>query len=334
MNPALRLHPLLLRPHLHFSSRNLNARQSSLLLHLVLRSTYSTTVPTPPIPTPPPPKPNRDHPPPPLDRPIGLPYPPEPLPPSPNTSATGKNGFRTLSQIYTDLSDPGRNLAKRRYLTRELAKPYFRDISRLSIADKGKSFVAPQRLFKREHALWFPNLNGRTLVAAGKDTTDVLRGRVSIVAVFSGTWAERQVGLWGLDEVAGMVREAGGEEGVVGRMDINIEENLLRYWIVMVFRGSLRRRMEESRWGRYFIVKEGLDDETRDQMGYHNSKVGYVYLLDEECRIRWAGSGPPIAEERAALIRGFKKLVADSKRKPGEVRAGGREGEGVNMGKT
>lgn len=204
----------------------------------------------------------------------------------------------------------------------------------MSVADKGKSFVAPQRLIKSEHALWFPNLNGQTLVAAGKDTTDVLRGRVSLVAVFSGTWAERQVELWGLDEVAGMAREAGRvEDGAVGRIDVNVEENSLRYWIVMMFRGSLRKRMEESRWGRYFIVKKGLDDETRDAMGYHNSKVGYVYLLDEECKIRWAGSGPPIAGERDALIKGVKKLVADSKQRSGEVRSGGKK-EGVNMVKT
>jgi len=117
----------------------------------------------------------------------------------------------------------------------------------------------------------------------------------------------------------------------VGRLDINVEENFLRYWIVMMFRGGLRRRMRESRWRRYFIIKEGLDDETRDAMGYYNAKVGYVYLLDEECRIRWAGSGPPIAGERDALIRGVKKLVADSKKKPSDARAG-RRGEGVDMG--
>ncbi|PWW71903.1 hypothetical protein C7212DRAFT_287108 [Tuber magnatum] len=332
MNPTLRLHLLLLRPHLQFPSRNLNAHQSSLLHHLLLRSTYST-VPTPA--TPPPPKPDRDYTPHPLDRPLGLPHPPEPLPPGPTTSTTKKTGFRTLSQIRTDLGDPERNLAKRQYLTKELAKPYFRDFSRLSKADKGKSFIAPQRLIKSEHALWFPNLNGRTLVAAGKDTTDVLKGRVSLVAVFSSTWAERQVELWGLDEVAGMVRGAGGgeEEGVVGRLDINVEENFLKYWIVMMFRGNLKRRIGESRWGRYFIIKEGLGDETRNAMGYYNSKVGYVYLLDEECRIRWAGSGPPIDGERDALIRGVKKLVADSKKKPGDVRAG-RKGEGANIGKA
>jgi len=161
----------------------------------------------------------------------------------------------------------------------------------------------------------------------------VLRGRVSLVAVFSGTWAERQAELWGLDEVARMAQEAGRVKGAVGRVDVNVEENSLRYWIVMMFRGSLRRRMEESRWGRYFIVKKGLDDETRDAMGYHNSKVGYVYLLDEECRIRWAGSGPPITGERDALIKGVKKLIADSKKESGEVMSGGKN-EGASMGKT
>ncbi|RPB06075.1 hypothetical protein L873DRAFT_1839550 [Choiromyces venosus 120613-1] len=326
MSLALRLRPPLLRPPLHLSSQNLNAHQYT--LHLLLKSAYSTSTTTPPTPAPKStPKPNRDHTPRPLDRPLGLPHPPEPLPQSP----TKNTGFRSLSQIRADLSDPGRHLAKREYLTKELAKPYFRDFSRLSIADKGKSFVAPQRLIKSEHALWLPNLNGKTLVAAGKDTTNVLRGRVSLVAVFSGTWAERQVALWGLDEVTGIVREEGGE---VGRVDVNVEENTLRYWIVMMFRGSLRRRIEESQWGRYFIVKEGLNDETRDAMGYHNSKVGYVYLLDEECRIRWAGSGPPIAGEREALIRGVKKLVADSKRRLEGIKAGGKEGERVNMGKT
>ncbi|CUS10627.1 unnamed protein product [Tuber aestivum] len=331
MNPVLRLHPLLLRPHLQFSSRNLNARQSS-LLRLLLKSAYST-VPAPAVA--PPPKPDRDYTPRPLDRPLGLPHPPEPLPLGPTTGATKKKGFRSLSQVRTDLGDPGQNLAKRQRLAKELAKPYFRDFSRLSKADKGKSFIAPQRLIKSEHALWFPNLNGRTLVAAGKDTTDVLKGRVSLVAVFSSTWAERQVGLWGLDEIVGLVPGAGGgeEEDVVGRLDINVEENFLRYWIVMMFRGGLRRRMRESRWRRYFIIKEGLDDETRDAMGYYNAKVGYVYLLDEECRIRWAGSGPPIAGERDALIRGVKKLVADSKKKPSDARAG-RRGEGVDMGET
>ena len=42
-----------------------------------------------------------------------------------------------------------------------------------------------------------------------------------------------------------------------------------------------------------------------------NSKVGYVYLLDENCRIRWAGSGPAQEEELNALNKGVLKLLEE-----------------------
>jgi ATPase complex subunit ATP10 len=38
-------------------------------------------------------------------------------------------------------------------------------------------------------------------------------------------------------------------------------------------------------------VGKGLSEDVRDAMGLLNSQVGYVYLVDTECRIRWAGSG-------------------------------------------
>lgn len=59
---------------------------------------------------------------------------------------------------------------------------------------------------------------------------------------------------------------------------------------------------------RYFIVEKGLDDDTRQQMGFWNGRVGYVYLLDWDCKIRWAGSGNADDEEKAALRRGVLKL--------------------------
>ena len=42
-----------------------------------------------------------------------------------------------------------------------------------------------------------------------------------------------------------------------------------------------------------------------------NSKVGYVYLLDENCRIRWAGSGPAEEHELEALNNGVRKLLQE-----------------------
>ena len=53
----------------------------------------------------------------------------------------------------------------------------------------------------------------------------------------------------------------------------------------------------------------------RDAMGLLNSKVGYTYLLDGACRIRWAGSGIAEGDEREGLVRGVRKLIEEAKGK-------------------
>lgn len=59
----------------------------------------------------------------------------------------------------------------------------------------GKSFLAPPRPFKRSLSLYFPNLFGRTLLKDDRkprDTTPLLEGRLSVVAVSGNMWAENQ----------------------------------------------------------------------------------------------------------------------------------------------
>jgi mitochondrial ATPase complex subunit ATP10 len=50
----------------------------------------------------------------------------------------------------------------------------------------------------------------------------------------------------------------------------------------------------------------------REALGIANSKVGYVFLVDGECRIRWAGSGNALEGEAEALARGVRRLVEES----------------------
>ncbi|KAM0803993.1 ATP10 protein-domain-containing protein [Usnea florida] len=78
--------------------------------------------------------------------------------------------------------------------TKKVAKPYFREWTNMRY-HRGKTFLSPPKLFKAESALYFPNMMGYTLAAPSlktASTTTVLRGKTSIVSVFSGTWAERQ----------------------------------------------------------------------------------------------------------------------------------------------
>ena len=201
--------------------------------------------------------------------------------------------------------------------TAKISRPYFRDWGNLQFHE-GKSFIAPPRLFKAELSLFFPNLCGETLLKtdkAARDTTPLLAGKASVVSVFSSQWAENQVATFVSDKANPALREVLDESGDVAQLvNVNYEDNAGKAWLVRMFRGSLRRRFPEQDWDKYFLVRRGITDDIRESIGLLNSKVGYTYLVDQHCRIRWAGSGTSHPEECASLAKGLARLVNEIKR--------------------
>lgn len=127
-------------------------------------------------------------------------------------------------------------------------------------------------------------------------------------------------------------------------MVINIEETRLRAFILKASRGGLRKVIAEEAWERYFVVNKGLHPGgrwkapadfpggVREALGISNTKVGYVYLVDWECRIRWAGSAKADAGEAEALAKGVTKLVEDmqkEKERQSDSKEGRREEDGA-----
>ena len=200
-----------------------------------------------------------------------------------------------------------------------MAKPYFRDWTNMSF-HKGKSFLAPPRPFKADVSLYFPNLYGRTLVKDSdkkeRDTTPTLEGKVSVVCVFNSMWAERQVGTF-VDRKANpeLHQLLSENKGTAQLVKINVEDNYFRNMLLTMFMGRLRKTTPEEDWNKYFLVRRAVSDEIREHIGLLNSKVGYVYVVDKECRIRWAGSGDAEGDENAGLVRAMQRVLAEMGKK-------------------
>jgi hypothetical protein len=51
----------------------------------------------------------------------------------------------------------------------------------------------------------------------------------------------------------------------------------------------------------------------KEPLGITNKHVGYIYLVDQHAKIRWAGCGFATPEEREALRRGVAVLLGRAK---------------------
>jgi mitochondrial ATPase complex subunit ATP10 len=201
--------------------------------------------------------------------------------------------------------------------TRQAAKPYFREWKNMRYHE-GKTFLSNPRLFKRDKALYFPNLYGITLASPRKpqNTTPLLRGKISVVNLFSSLWAEQQVATF-MDPVQNSslheALQSGKAAALAQKVDICLEENAMKAWLVRMFMWRMRQSMPVEDHKRYFLVRKGLTDELKEAIGMMNSKVGYIYLVDDDCRIRWAGSGPAQKMEIESLNSGLRKLIEEKK---------------------
>jgi len=241
----------------------------------------------------------------PLGRPIGFSQPPQ----------SGENtGTTTAKKDYSGMSLKERHLAKRRDLVEKWSSNYFRDFKNIRKYRSGKTFLANPRIFKKAAAMYFPNFRGNTLEKSNADTTDVIQGKVSVVNIYSSAWGEAQVKTFtGRQENPELSKVIEENAGLAQQVDINIEENSVKAWIVGMFAWRMRLMRKKEDWGKYFVVRRGVSGLIRESIGLLNGRVGYVYLVDADCKIRWAGSANAEDTEKDDLVRGLKRVIEEEK---------------------
>ncbi|KAI5283100.1 Mitochondrial ATPase complex subunit atp10 [Ascosphaera aggregata] len=223
-----------------------------------------------------------------------------------------------MRERRADLVDQQKNLQRRQELVRELNRGYFSEWRDMKY-HQGKTWIAPTRIFRGDKAGYMPNFYGRSIAkeekGREKGTTGLLLGKISIVSVYSSAWAQRQAETFTNAKVNGelheIIKRSGGK---VQQMVVNISFSRLKSLLLRLFTWRLRRQLPREMHPRYIFVRKGFTRGIAGQMGISNLSVGYTYLVDEECRIRWAGNSEAWEGEREALNRGVKKLLEMEKK--------------------
>ncbi|KAF8524371.1 ATPase assembly factor ATP10, partial [Hysterangium stoloniferum] len=139
--------------------------------------------------------------------------------------------------------DYDKHLEKRRHLVKETSRGYFQDYHALR-QHEGKTWVAPESLIREDKALYFPDVPGMSLEPQETvHTTSLLEGRISIIAMLSSTRSE----------VVALVRsfshlavDAYLSNPLFRYMQINLQDNPLKDFLVSLFLSSIRKRVPKE----------------------------------------------------------------------------------------
>jgi len=170
-------------------------------------------------------------------------------------------------------------------------------------------------MIREDKSLYFPDIMGSALDGSGKKhTTDLCTGRISLISILTTRISE--VRFWpsfvtavhsNIDSpqvhVAGFTTQAHSRfstHPLYIPIMINIQENLLKSFVVSLLLPSIREQVPKELHPTYLVSAQNMEY-VREDIGMVNKHVGYVYLVDEMCRIRWAGCGDAKVEEARAL---------------------------------
>ncbi|WBW70608.1 mitochondrial F1-FO ATP synthase chaperone Atp10 [Schizosaccharomyces osmophilus] len=186
-------------------------------------------------------------------------------------------------------------------ILREMRGSIVQDISEVQ-EKNGKLFYAPPRVFKKEASLWMYNFEGKSLSSEKVNLYKKCQGRPSVLLLFVNSYGENQCKQWiqNLDKIT---------EFPV--FFFNVQSNIMKYFLTRLFSGSIKSSLpSKESWNNYVI---SLNKRLRyPEIQWNNRLVGNVFLLDESCKIRWAGTGFPTNEELKEFHAACKYLQSQS----------------------
>ncbi|KAG8870816.1 Mitochondrial ATPase complex subunit atp10 [Tulasnella sp. 331] len=244
-----------------------------------------------------------------LPKPLGVPNPP-------------KTDPLTWQEKRDELLDRKKHLEKRRLIMKQINSGYYEDFFKTTKGGwGGKMWIAPKVLIREDKSLYLPDIAGKTLTKEKVHTTTLCKDHITIVSISSTQIGDEQIKAF--TETAEKVYKLYRRFKFV---QINLQENLLKSALVSLSSSNLRSLIPEHLHPTYIHSSQNMEM-VREAMGLENKHLGFVYLVDENIKIRWAGCGFPIEEEKQALFVCTRLLLERLNEKMGEegMRVGGEE---------
>ena len=91
-------------------------------------------------------------------------------------------------------------------------------------------------------------------------------------------------------------------------VQINLQENYAKAILVSLYVNSLRRNIPKELHPTYILSRQNMEY-FREPLGMNNKHIGFVYLLDANLKVRWAGGGLALPSEAESLKRCAKVLL-------------------------
>ncbi|KAI8979942.1 ATPase assembly factor ATP10, partial [Pilobolus umbonatus] len=184
----------------------------------------------------------------------------------------------------------------------QATKSYFSDVHEMR-QHGGKMYYASTQLMKQEQAGYMPRLEGQDLNRKKVTTTDKLPGKISLM-----TYAYARFGETHVDTFIKPFLNKFKDEKDVQLIEVNVQENFLKQQLVKAFVPYIRRNIAPERKENYILLMKDIS-RVRKYLDMTNQYIGYVYLIDQNGRIRWTAHGEATEEEVANMLAMTEYLV-------------------------
>lgn len=160
----------------------------------------------------------------------------------------------------------------------------------------GKMYFANTQLIKPEKAGYMPNFIAQDLRRKKMNTTEKLVGKITLMTFVYAKFGEPHV-----ESFIKPFLEKYGQEKEIQLMEVNVQENLLKQFLLKAFVPMIRKNLAAERKENYCLIMKDIS-KTRKSLDMTNQYIGYVFLVDQDCKVRWAAHGEATAEEIGNML--------------------------------